>query len=111
MNLASISNNFSIENQRLHYKLSFIFSLFFLTPIAGFMYFALKYDILNDEYIPVFFIALLAFSFFGFNMLRKMFDKITRIYRDISQVAATELSSSQTHLAGDELSGIVHSFQ
>ncbi|HAJ27966.1 MAG TPA: hypothetical protein DCG53_12125 [Syntrophus sp. (in: bacteria)] len=111
MSIANISNNFSIENQRLQYKLSIIFSLFFLTPIMGFMYFAIKYDILNDEYIPIFFIALLAFSFFGFNILRKMFDKITGIYKNISQVITTELSPSQTHQAEDELSGIARSFQ
>ena len=103
--------NISIENQRLNYKLSIIFSLFFLTPIAGFMYFAIKYDILNDEYIPIFSLALLVFPFFGFHMLRKMFDKITGLYKNISQVITTEFSPSQMHLAKDELNGIVHSFQ
>ncbi len=111
MNLVNWLKNLSLENKGLYYKLSVIFGLFFLAPIGGFMYFAMKYDILNDEYIPIYFIALLAFSFFGFILLRKMFDEIARISRDISQTIATEFSPSQSPLGGDELKGIVRSFQ
>ena len=111
MNPGKWFNKFSMENQGLYYKLTVSFALFFLAPIAGFMYFALKYDILSDEYIPVYFMTFLLFSFFGFIMLRKMIDEIARISRDISQTIATEFSSSQTPQAEDELKGIVHSFQ
>ena len=111
MNFLNLSKNLSIENHGINYKLSIIFSLFFLTPIAGFMYFAIKYDILRDEYIPIYFLALLASSFFGFILLRKMFDEITRISRDISQPIATEYAPSQTHPVDDELKGIVRSFK
>ena len=113
MNLLKLLKNLSIENHGLYYKLSIIFSLFFLAPIGGFLYFAMKYDILNDEYIPVYFIVLLVFSFFGFIMLRKIFDEIARISRDISQVIAKDFSLSQTQVppVEDELKGIVHSFQ
>ncbi|MCX5855028.1 MAG: GAF domain-containing protein [Deltaproteobacteria bacterium] len=111
MNLGKWFYKFSLEKQGLYYKLSVIFGLFFLVPIAGFMYFAMKYDILSDEYIPIYFMIFLLFSFFGFIMLRKMFDEISRISRDISQVIETEFSPSQTPLAEDELKGIVHSFQ
>jgi adenylate cyclase len=104
-------NKFSLEKQGLYYKLSVIFGLFFLVPIGGFMYFAMKYDILSDEYIPVYFITFLLFSFFGFIMLRKMFDEIARISRDLSQSIATEFSPSHIPQAEDELKGIVHSFQ
>ena len=111
MNPGKWFNKFSLEKQGLYYKLSVIFGLFFLAPIGGFMYFAMKYDILSDEYIPIYFMTFLLFSFFGFIMLRKMFDEIARISRDISQTMATEFSPSQTPLAGDELKGIVYSFQ
>ncbi len=111
MNPGNWLKNLSLENKGLYYKLSVIFGLFFLAPIGGFMYFAMKYDILSDEYIPIYFMAFLLFSFFGFIMLRKMFDEIARISRDISQTMETEFSSSQTPPAEDELKGIVHSFK
>ena len=65
MNFAKWFSNHSLETKGLYYKLSIIFSLFFLAPIGGFMYFAVKYDILNDEYIPIYFIDI--FSFFHFS--------------------------------------------
>ncbi|PKN05452.1 MAG: hypothetical protein CVU74_01665 [Deltaproteobacteria bacterium HGW-Deltaproteobacteria-9] len=111
MNLRKWFSRLSVENQGLHYKLSVIFGLFFLTPIAGFMYFAVKYDILSDEHIPIYFIALLIFSFFGFIMLRKLFDELIRVSKSISQTIAEEFSPSQTHQPEDELKSIVHSFQ
>jgi adenylate cyclase len=111
MNPGNWLKTLSVENQGLYYKLSVIFGLFFLTPIAGFMYFAMKYDILSDEYIPIYFIALLIFSFFGFIMLRKIFDEISRISRTMTQTVADEFSQSQIPQAEDELKGIVRSFQ
>jgi adenylate cyclase len=111
MNLGKWFNKFSLESQGLHYKLSVIFALFFLTPIAGFMYFAVKYDILSDEHIPLYFIALLIFSFFGFTLLRKLFDEIARISRNISKTVSEEFSRSQVPPAEGELQGIVSSFQ
>jgi adenylate cyclase len=111
MNPGNWLKNLSLENKGLYYKLSVIFGLFFLVPIAGFMYFAMKYDILSDEYIPIYFITFLLFSFFGFIMLRKMFDEIARISRNISQTIAEDLPLAQIPQAEDELRSIVHSFQ
>ncbi|MFH1081483.1 MAG: GAF domain-containing protein [Pseudomonadota bacterium] len=111
MNLRKWFNGLSVENQRLNYKLSLIFALFFLAPIAGFMYFATKYDILSDEHIPLYFLSLLIFSFFGFIMLRKLFDEIARISKNISQSVEEEFSNSQIPAAEGELQGIVNSFQ
>jgi hypothetical protein len=101
MNPGNWLKNLSLENKGLYYKLSVIFGLFFLVPIAGFMYFAMKYDILSDEYIPIYFITFLLFSFFGFIMLRKMFDEITRISRNISQTIAEDLPLAQIPQAED----------
>jgi adenylate cyclase len=111
MNLRKWFNGFSVESQRLNYKLSIIFGLFFLAPIAGFMYFAVKYNILSDRYIPLYFLALLIFSFFGFITMRKLFDEVIRISKTLSQTIAEEFSPSQTLQPEDELKSIVHSFQ
>jgi len=111
MNLRKWFSSLSVENQGLHQKLSVIFGLFFLVPVAGFMYFAVKYDILSDQHIPLYFIALLIFSFFGFIMLRKLFDEVIRISKTISQTIAEEFSPSRALPPEDELKSIVHSFQ
>ena len=111
MNFRQLFSRLSVENQGLNYKLSIIFALFFLAPVAGFMYFAIKYDILSDKHIPLYFITLLIFSFFGLIMLRKLFDEVTRIAKSISQTIAEDFSPSQTLQPEDELKSIVHSFQ
>jgi adenylate cyclase len=101
----------SVEHHNLSYKLSIIFSLFFLAPLAGFMYFAMKYNILDDRFVPLYFMAILVFSFFGYYILRRMFDQITRISKDISTAVAEEFSRGEAPQGGDELRGIVNSFQ
>ena len=104
-------NRFSIENKGLYYKISLVFALFFVTPVMGFLYFAFKYDILNDDYVPIFFIVLLLIFFFGSMMLRKIFDKISAISRDISQTITNEFSGGQMPAVADELQGIIRSFR
>ncbi len=55
MNLKGLLSGLSIEGKSLYYRLSIIFGLFFLVPVFGFGFFAVKYDILGDESIPLFF--------------------------------------------------------
>lgn len=43
------------ENRNLYYKLNIIFGLFFLFPIIGFIFFSIKYNMLEDEHLPFFF--------------------------------------------------------
>ena len=62
-----ILEGWSIESKGLYYKLSMVFALFFLVPSSGFVYFAIKYDVLHDQYTTLFAIALLASSFFGYS--------------------------------------------
>ena len=59
MNLREWLSRFSVESYGIYYKLFIIFGLFFLTPVVGFLYFALKYEFLGDNYTPIFFITLL----------------------------------------------------
>ncbi len=100
----------SLKNKNLYYVLNIIFGLFFLFPVFGFLYFALKYNILNDEHIPIFFLGFLIFSFTGFFILRKLFDKITDISKRITDIAVTKYSGEQLKNETNELNGIVQSF-
>ncbi|HUH67372.1 MAG TPA: GAF domain-containing protein [Syntrophales bacterium] len=110
MNVKHWLNRLSVENYGIYYKLFIIFGLFFLIPIFGFLYFAIKYDFLSDNYIPIFFIVLLFFSLFGFIMLRKLFDEIVSISGHISKTVAEEFAQPQLSTTS-ELKGIVDSFQ
>jgi class 3 adenylate cyclase/GAF domain-containing protein len=103
-------SSISIESKGLKYRLTIIFSLFFLVPLLGFFFFAIKYDILNDEYIPVYFISLLIFSLFGYSMVRKIFDTIATVSKNVSESTAQRLSGTRQD-AANELEGIVVSFQ
>lgn len=111
MGIKTWLDRFSIENKGLYFKLLLIFGLFFITPVMGFLYFAVKYDILNDDYIPIFFIAILVIFLFGFMMLRKIFDQIGVISRDISKTIANQFSGGQMPVVTDELQGIFRSFR
>ena len=110
MNLKKWFNRFSIKSQGLYYKLIIVFGLFFLVPVFGFLYFAIKYEFLSDNNIPLFFLALLIFSLFGFVMLRKFFDEIVSISGNITKTLTEEFSQPQVSTTG-ELKGIVDSFQ
>jgi class 3 adenylate cyclase/putative methionine-R-sulfoxide reductase with GAF domain len=101
----------SIENKGLYYKLSVIFGMFFVVPVTGFLYFAVKFNILADENLPIFFIAMLIFFLFGFIMLRKIFDEIGGISKDFTEIVTEKLKRPFSPAGDDELGSIVRSFQ
>lgn len=111
MNLKGWGEKLSMENKGLYYKLFVIFGLFFIVPVMGFIYFAVKYDILADEHIPVFFIILLIFFFFGFFMLRRLFDKIGAISNSFAKTVVEDLAQQKSPVGSNELGSIVQSFQ
>jgi len=88
----------SLENKSLYYKLQIIFSFFFLIPTAGFFWFVDKHNLLNDVYILPLLAVFLIFSFFSFNLLRNIIDRIAAASRDASKIVEAETVSE-----GDEL--------
>ncbi len=104
-----LGNKF-LKRRSLYYKLNLIFGLFFLFPIAGFLFFSIKYDMLDDEYLPFFFLGILVFSFIAFNILKNLFDKIASISATMSTNYITELSENEAQAGADELHAIVNSF-
>ena len=73
----TILDNLSLKNKSLYSRLSIIFALFFLFPVLAFGYFAYKYNILSDELSPLLALVLLVASFFGYTIIRKIFDDIS----------------------------------
>jgi len=104
-------DQYSIENKGLYYKLSLIFGLFFIVPVLGFLYFAVKYEILYDDYLPLFFVTLLIFFFFGFNILRRLFDSIHAISKNVSRGVAEDLPRTSTAEKVNEFDQIIQAFQ
>ncbi|HHP7234422.1 MAG TPA: GAF domain-containing protein [Desulfobacterales bacterium] len=100
----------SLKKKNLYYKLHLIFGLFFLFPVFGFIYFAHKYDVLDDQFVPIFFMGMLVFSLFGFIILKTLFDKIVDISSKISKTLACETGGLQTKAGADEMQNIVESF-
>jgi class 3 adenylate cyclase/GAF domain-containing protein len=99
-----------LQKKTLHEKLNYIFFFFFIIPIMGFIYFGVKYHILTDRYVPAFFIGLLAFSFFGLNLLRKVFDDISGFSRVISSRIDLEFPGEKAQTHDDELTCLAQSF-
>ena len=99
-----------MKKKNLYTKLNLIFGLFFFFPVLGFIFFSIKYDMLKDKYVPLFFLGILIFSFVGFTILKNLFDKITRISEQMSSNYLDELSDDQASHGSDELHSIVESF-
>jgi len=110
MNLKDWFYSLSLSKKDLYFKLFLAFALFFVIPFAGLMYFGIKYDIVKDSYFAPFLIIFLSFVFFGFRLLRKIFDHIKNIS---AQFAKTAEAASQNTMTGvtDELGGIVQAFR
>jgi adenylate cyclase len=111
MNLKKWLDKYSIDNKGLYYKISLVFGLLFLAPIFGFLYFAVKYDILDDQYVPIFFLTLLCLSFFCFVMLRRIVDVIRNLSIRMTGTMVADLALPTLPEAKDELGSIVNSFQ
>ena len=99
----------SLKRKNLHYKLTIIFSLFFLFPIMGFVIFGTRYNLMNDEYVLLFFLGILIFSLLGYTMLRRLFGEIADISRNISQKSIEQLGG-ELPTGTDEIRNIVQSF-
>ncbi len=99
----------SLKGKNLHYKLTIIFSLFFLFPVLGFVIFGIRYDLMNDEYVLLFFLGILIFSLLGYTMLRRVFDEIADISRNISQKNIEQLGG-ELQTGTDEIHNIAQSF-
>ncbi|MBU2261311.1 MAG: GAF domain-containing protein [Proteobacteria bacterium] len=110
MNLRKKLYYLSLESKGIYYRLPIIFALFFFVPILGLLYFGLSYNFLEDEYIPVFILALLCSSLAGYVMIRRIFDDIRKTSASISDLPRT-LEKSGKPAATNELQGIVQSFQ
>ncbi len=111
MNFKAWIAKFTIADKDIYYKLSLAFGLFFIVPVTGFLYFAVKYEILNDKYVPFFFITLLVFFLVGFRLLRKLFDHIRSISTTITKTVQEEIAGKPLTAATDELGNIVQSFR
>jgi class 3 adenylate cyclase/GAF domain-containing protein len=111
MNLKKKMFDLSMESKGLYYRLSIIFALFFFVPLLGLLYFGLKYNLLEDHFIPVFILALLTSSLAGYMMIRKVFDGIRNTSRSISETLTQNIEGFKRPIAADELQEIIQSFQ
>ncbi|UCF93247.1 MAG: GAF domain-containing protein [Desulfobacterales bacterium] len=110
MNLDKWPGRGFLQKKNLYYKLNIIFGLFFLFPVAGFIFFSIRYDMLNDQYVPLFFLGVLIFSLVGFTILKNLIDKIVRLSTKLSKNYITELTGDVVPNGTDELHNIVRSF-
>jgi len=99
------------KKRTLYYWLNVIFMLFTLLPVTGFFYFGHKYGFLQDKFIRPFLVGVLIYTLVGFTVLRKIFDKITYVSKELSRKVVSELPDAVFQEAGDEIGNIVVSFE
>ncbi len=98
------------RNKGLYHWMNLIFALFFLVPVGGFIFFGLRYDIVADQYFALFFLFFLIFSLLGFIILRRIFDRVTAISKEISERIAGEFLIDQPQNGPDALNNIIETF-
>jgi class 3 adenylate cyclase/putative methionine-R-sulfoxide reductase with GAF domain len=99
------------KKKTLYYWLNVIFFLFTLMPVVGFVYLGIKYGFLHDKFIKPFLVGVLAYSLVGFTVLRKIFDKVIGVSREISRKVKTDIPGADFDANEDEIGNIVVSFQ
>lgn len=100
----------SLSNKELYYKLLIVFGLFFIVPVIGLLYFAFKYEVVQDSYFLPFLLVFMVFCFLGFSLLRRLFDNIRAISTNFVKTAG-EASQNNLTAVADELGNIVQSFR
>jgi len=111
ISLKKILDDMSMENKGLRYTLTITFALFFLVPLLGFAYFAIKYNMMEDEFVPLFALAILVSAFFGYTIIRKIFDDIRATSQDMTDTIAKQVKNLSPVSATSEMQGIVNSFR
>jgi adenylate cyclase len=101
----------SVESKGFHYRLPIIFSLFFLFPVSGFLYFVVQYGIFKDKYYNLFIIAFLVSSAIGYIMIRKIIYEIRDTSNNISENIVKDISGCSKPSVTNELHSIIHSFK
>ncbi|MCD6486243.1 MAG: GAF domain-containing protein [Syntrophobacterales bacterium] len=110
MKLAGYIRGLFTEGRGLYSWMNIIFALFFIFPVAGFIAFGIRYEIMTDKYVLLFFVFFLIFSLIGFTLLRRIFDRVGRISREVSEKATSEFFIDQPQGGSDEISNIVKTF-
>jgi len=98
------------QERGLYSWMNIIFALFFLFPVAGLTFFGIKYGIMTDKYVLIFFAFFLFFSLLGFSLLRRIFDRVGMISKEVSDKAAAEFFIDKPETGADEISNIVNTF-
>ena len=104
-------NNSTKRKRTLYYWLNVIFVLSTLLPVAGFVYLGIKYEFLHDQFIKPFLFGVLVYGLVGFTILRKIFDKVTNVSRELTRKVKTDIPGLDFETNEDELGNIVVSFQ
>lgn len=99
-----------MKDRNLYYKMNTIFILLLIFPCTGFLYFALKYDFIQDTSVKFFILIGLIYIFVGFTLLRKFFDNIIGITKTITGKIDQDFSAGIVDPGQGELQQLVGSF-
>jgi len=99
----------SLNQKDIYYRMILAFGLFFISPLAGFAYFLHKYDLFQDHYTLYFLLGFFCLSLIGFFILRRLFDQIHAVSRDVAQKVVTGFHVDQLTTGANELHNIVQS--
>ncbi len=81
MSSPALLERLSLRDKSFSQLINIIFALFFLFPVLGFILLSLKYHMLEDRDLLIFFFGVLVFSFLGLIILRRIFNSLSAIAR------------------------------
>lgn len=109
MNNKKLAKFLSLNANSIIYRLKISFGFFFLVPVIGFLYFAIRYDLLNRNDAAYYLLAFLVFSFLGFAIVRQIMQGIGKVANAMTEEVTDRLDHDAS--ARDELEEIADSFK
>ena len=111
MNSGSWLEKLLLKKMPLSYRLNIIVGLFFIFPTLGFIYFGFRYKIFEDTSVYLFFLGILIFSFLAIFMLRKSFEEISGLSREMCGKIPSISKKNTTNIEDDEIQNLIQSFK
>jgi len=102
MRSPTLLEKLSLRDKSFSQLINIIFALFFLFPVLGFILLSVKYHMLEDRDLLIFFFGVLVFSFLGLIILRRIFDSISKIAR----LEMVDTTATDSGLPAETTSGL-----
>jgi class 3 adenylate cyclase/GAF domain-containing protein len=99
-------NKTQLEARSVYNRVTLVFCILFLTPLAGFGYAALRHNLLADRFALFILLCFLTFSLLGFYLLRRLCDQIRSVADEVATKTINNFHAERVVTSSNELDTI-----